>query len=100
MGASVKRLFASGRFTLERIVEISHLIGFTLAELAHEAAVSETRLHTLSEAQEKEPCFRPEKLLLVAVCVLNQWRIEDITKIYRSASPSASNAWPSSTACA
>ena len=51
---SVKRLFASGRFTLERIVEISHLIGFTLAELAHEATVSETRLHTLSEAQEKE----------------------------------------------
>ncbi len=83
---SVKRLFASGRFTLERIVEISHLIGFTLAELAHEAAVSETRLHTLSEAQEKE-LVSDQKLLLVAVCVLNQWRIEDITKIYRVSEP-------------
>ena len=28
---SVKRLFASGRFTLERVVEIAQLLGYTLA---------------------------------------------------------------------
>ena len=79
--ASVKRMFASRRFNLERIVEISNLLGFTLAELAHEAAVSENRLHTLSEAQEKE-LVSDEKLLLVAVCALNQWEIGDIVAAY------------------
>ena len=51
--ASVKRLFASGRFSLDRIVDIAHLLGYTLAELAQEAAVAENRLHTLSAVQEK-----------------------------------------------
>ena len=80
--ASVKRMFAAGRFSLERLVEISNLLGFTLAELAHEAAVQENRLHTLSEAQEKE-LVSDEKLLLVAVCALNQWEIADIVRTYR-----------------
>ncbi len=80
--ASVKRLFASGRFTLERIVEISHLLGFTLAELAQEASASENRLHTLTEAQEKE-LVSDEKLLLIGVCVLNQWEIKDIVRVYQ-----------------
>lgn len=42
---------ASGRFSLERLVEISNLLGFTLAELAHEAAVQENRAaHPLRSA--------------------------------------------------
>ncbi len=80
--ASVKRLFASQRFTLERLVEIAHLLGYTLAELAQEAAVAEHRLHTLTAAQEKE-LVADAKLLLVAVCVLNQWEIQDIVTRYR-----------------
>jgi transcriptional regulator with XRE-family HTH domain len=79
---SVKRMFASGRFTIERMIEISNLLGFTLSELAHEAAVSERRLHTLTEAQEKE-LVSDEKLILVAVCVLNQWEIQDIVRTYQ-----------------
>jgi len=79
---SVKRMFASGRFNVDRLLEISHLLGFTLAELAHEAAVSESRLHTLTEAQERE-LVSDEKLLLVAVCVLNQWEIRNIVGIYK-----------------
>ena len=79
---SVKRMFASGRFSIDRAVEISHLLGFTLAELTHEAAVSESRLHLLTEAQEGE-LVSDEKLLLVAVCVLNQWEIKDLVGTYR-----------------
>lgn len=78
---SVKRMFASSRFSIERMVEISNLLGFTLSELAHEAAVSERRLHTLTEAQERE-LVSDEKLILVAVCVLNQWEIQDIVGTY------------------
>lgn len=80
--ASVKRLFASERFSLERLVEIAHLLGYTLAELAHEAAIAESRLHTLTAAQEKE-LVSDTKLLLVAVCVLNQWEIDNIVERYR-----------------
>ena len=78
---SVKRLFASGRFTLDRLVEISNLLGFTLAELAQEAAASDGRVHTLTENQERE-LVADEKLLLVTVCVLNQWAVADITTRY------------------
>ena len=80
--ASVKRLFATQRLTLERLLEISNLLGFTLAELAQEAALGEKRLHTLDEAQERE-LVADEKLLLVAVCVLNQWSIADSVARYR-----------------
>ena len=80
--ASVKRLFASGRFSLDRIVDIAHLLGYTLAELAQEAAVAEKRLHTLSAVQEKE-LVSDAKLLLVAVCALNQWEIADIVERYQ-----------------
>ena len=79
---SVKRLFASRRLTVDRLVEIANLLGFTLAELAQEAALSENRLHTLSEAQERE-LVSDVKLLLVAVCVLNQWTVADIGRVYR-----------------
>lgn len=79
---SVKRLFASGKFTLERLLQISHLLGFTLAELTQEAALAESRLHTLSESQERDLVSDP-RLLLVAVCVLNQWTLAEILGVYR-----------------
>ena len=79
---SVKRLFATQRLTLDRLVEIANLLGFTLAELAQEAAISENRLHTLTESQERE-LVSDVKLLLVSVCVLNQWSVADIGRVYR-----------------
>lgn len=79
---TVKRMFASRRFTMDRMVEISHLLGFTLAELAREAAAGEMRLRTLTREQEAE-LVADEKLLLVAVCALNQWEINEIFAAYR-----------------
>jgi transcriptional regulator with XRE-family HTH domain len=80
--ASVKRLLTSDSFGVDRLVEISNLLGFTLAELAQEAALTGTRLHTLSEAQEKE-LVSDAKLLLVAVCALNHWTVADMLAVYR-----------------
>ena len=40
--ASVKRLLTSDTLGVDRLVEISNMLGFTLAELAQEAAVTET----------------------------------------------------------
>ncbi len=79
---SVKRLFASGRFTVERMVQVANLLGYSLAELAKEAQAAQPRLSTLSEAQEREVVSDP-KLLVVAVCALNHWTMEEIAQTYR-----------------
>jgi len=79
---SVKRLFASGRFTLERLSQVAHLIGFTLAELTQLAESSQPRLRTLTDAQERE-LVSDIKLLLVAVCALNHWALTDIVSAYQ-----------------
>lgn len=79
---SVKRLFASEKFSIDRLVQISNYLGFSLAELTQEAAARERRLRTLTSAQEKELVSDP-KLLLVAVCALNQWALADIVAAYR-----------------
>ena len=75
--ASVKRLLTSDTLGVDRLVEISNMLGFTLAELAQEAALTETRLRTLSPAQEKE-LVSDTRLLLVAVCALNHWTLQDM----------------------
>ena len=79
---SVKRLFASGKFGLDRLVQIANLLGFTLAELTQEAAASTHRLHHLTVEQEKE-LVSDTKLLLVAACALNHWTFDDIVGVYR-----------------
>jgi hypothetical protein len=80
--ASVKRLLTSDTLGVDRLVEISNMLGFTLAELAQEAALTETRLRTLSPAQEKE-LVSDTRLLLVAVCALNHWTLQDMLAVYR-----------------
>jgi len=78
---SVKRLFASEGFTLERLVEICSLLGFTLAEIAHEAEDGQRHLRTLSTQQESE-LVSDTRLLLVAVCALNHWRLAEMLSVY------------------
>ena len=80
--ASVKRLLTADTLGIDRVVEIGHLLGFTLAELAQEAAVGQARLRTLSAAQEKE-LVSDARLLLVAVCALNHWTLADMLAAYR-----------------
>lgn len=83
---SVKRLFASGRFTVDRLVQISNLLGFTLAELSKEAQAGQARLSVLTEKQEREVVSDPG-LLMVAVCALNHWTLEEIVEYYRLSVP-------------
>ena len=80
--ASVKRLLTSESLGVDRLVEISNMLGFTLAELAQEAALTETRVRTLTAAQEKE-LVSDTRLLLVAVCALNHWTMQDILAVYK-----------------
>lgn len=83
---SVKRLFASGRFTVERLVQISNLLGYTLAELSKEAQSGQTRLSSLTEKQERE-VVSDSRLLMIAVCALNHWTLEEIVDLYKLSVP-------------
>ncbi|AEA68862.1 MULTISPECIES: helix-turn-helix domain-containing protein [Pseudomonas] len=78
---SVKRLLASGRLTLERLAQFCELLGLTMAELLQEAERSTPRLQMLTREQETQ-LVSNEKLLLVAVCALNHWSLEDIVSAY------------------
>jgi hypothetical protein len=79
--ASVKRLFSSERFTIERLAKIGEMLGFTLAELLQTAASSVPELDTLTSAQEAQ-LVSDEKLLLVTVLALNHWSVIDMTSWY------------------
>lgn len=79
---SIKRMFASGRLTVDRLVQISSFLGFTLAELTKEAQAAQPTLRTLTEKQEREVVSDP-KLLMVAVCALNHWTMDEIVGLYR-----------------
>lgn len=79
---SVKRILSSGRLTVERLEQLGQLLGYTLAELAQEAAADSARLDQLNEKQERELVSDP-KLLIVAVCALNHWTAAQIVGSYR-----------------
>ncbi len=79
---SVKRMFASGRLNIDRLVQISNLLGYTLVEITKEAISDQPRLRTLTENQEREVVSDP-KLLVVAVCALNHLTMDEIVTLYR-----------------
>jgi hypothetical protein len=79
--ASVKRVFASERFTVTRLAQVSQLLGYTLAELLRESASSLPPLDILTREQETQ-LVADHSLLLVAVCSLNHWTLTDITNNY------------------
>ncbi len=79
---SVKRMFASRRFSLDRLAQVGELLGFTLAELTQKAAVGSEQIRTLSPDQEAL-LVSDVTLLLTAVCALNHWTMPDIVAAYK-----------------
>ena len=79
--ASVKRMFSRNHFTLERLDRICELANTSLSELAREVDSAGSHVAQLTPEQEKE-IVRDPKLLLVAVCVLNQLSLEQIVEAY------------------
>ncbi|MDD2685049.1 MAG: XRE family transcriptional regulator [Gallionella sp.] len=82
---SVKRLFASESFTVNRLVQVSQMLGYTLAEVSKEAESAQVKLATLTEKQERE-LVSDYKMLIVAVCALNHLTMKEIMATYRFSS--------------
>ncbi|HWA36302.1 MAG TPA: helix-turn-helix transcriptional regulator [Burkholderiales bacterium] len=79
--ASVKRVFASRSFTLQRLDEVCALLGIDITDLAAMVRAEAETPVRLSLAQEKE-LVSDNRLLLVAVHALNGWGIDDILDNY------------------
>ena len=76
--ASVKRLFSERSFSLQRLDQVCQMIEMEISDLVQMMnETSSGRISGLSEAQEREIVGDLE-LLLVAVCALNRWTVEQI----------------------
>ena len=79
--ANIKRVFATSSFSLERLEQVCNIINISLSDLF---ALSEKQQHHITELtleQEQELIENP-KLLLVAVCVRDYWKFEEIIEHY------------------
>ncbi len=80
--SSVKRMFAKGDMPLSRIDAICRVLKLDFADLARRVADAQPLLRELSQEQERA-VVADKKLLLVAISVLSQWTLEQITSTYR-----------------
>ncbi|MBI2748882.1 MAG: helix-turn-helix transcriptional regulator [Burkholderiales bacterium] len=80
--SSVKRMLVKGDMPLSRIDAICRALKLDFADLARRVADAQPLLAQLSAEQERA-VVADKKLLLVAICVLSQWTLEQIVAAYR-----------------
>ena len=80
--SSVKRMLAMGDMPLSRIDAICRALKLDFADLARRVADSQPLLQELSAEQERA-VVADKKLLLMAICVLSQWTLEQVLTTYR-----------------
>ena len=80
--SSVKRMLAGGEMSLSRVDAICRALKLDFADLARRVADTQPLLREMSQEQERA-VVADKKLLLVAICVLSQWTVEQMTSQYR-----------------
>jgi DNA-binding Xre family transcriptional regulator len=84
--SSVKRMLAKGDMPLSRIDAICRALKLDFADLARRVADAQPLLAQLTAEQERA-VVADKKLLLVAICVLSQWTLEQMLASYRLSEP-------------
>lgn len=84
--ASVKRLFAEESFTLQRLEAACQFIGLQLEELVLLMGKEQPQLQQLTEQQERQ-IADDLLLLVVAVCVINGYTLNDLLSQYQMSKP-------------
>ena len=79
--ASVKRLFSTGHFTLDRFEQVCELARTSITELARGLDGGQEEVEKLTLQQERS-IMADRKLLLVAICALSHLSLEQITHTY------------------
>ncbi len=80
--SSVKRMFAQADMPLSRVDEICKVLKTDFAELSRRVAEAAPARQQLTVEQERA-VVADRKLLLMAICCLSQWTLEQITTVYR-----------------
>ena len=80
--SSVKRMLAKGDMSLSKVDAICRALRLDFADLARRVADAQPLLREMTQEQERA-VVADKKLLLVAICVLSQWTLEQITAQYR-----------------
>ena len=86
--SSIKRIFAKGDMPLSRIDEVLAVLKMDFAELARLVAMASPAQQELTLEQERA-VVRDPKLLLIAICALSQWTLEQIVDVYALSRPQA-----------
>ncbi len=84
--SSVKRMLSKGDMPLSRIDAICRALKLDFADLARRVAEAQPLLAQLTAEQERA-VVADKKLLLLAICVLSQWTLEQIVAAYRLSEP-------------
>lgn len=86
--SSVKRMLAKGELPLSRVDAICQVLKLDFADLARQVADAQPLRRELTLEQERA-VVADRKLLLVAICCMSQWTVEQIVASYRLAEPEA-----------
>lgn len=79
--SAIKQMFASNNLSLKRLDDICELLDLELTDLASIAHDNIPKLSQLPLEFEKE-LVGDMRLLLVAYCVMNGWKIQDVCRHY------------------
>jgi len=79
--SSMKRMFSQGDMSLSRLAQICKAVGVAMEDVLRQAADATPHADTLTLAQERSLVSDP-KLLLVAICCLGHWTLEQIVETY------------------
>ena len=79
--ANIKRVFSTQSFTLERLEQICDILNMSMADLFALTQKQVQQISQLTVDQEQELLADP-KLLLVAVCVRDAWKFDEIITYY------------------
>lgn len=80
--SSVKRMLTRGDMTLSRIDAVCRVLKLDFADLARQVADARPLMGLLTHGQEAA-VVADKKLLLVTICVLSQWTLEQVVAQYR-----------------
>jgi DNA-binding Xre family transcriptional regulator len=84
--SSVKRMFGQRDMSLSRLAQICKAAGIAMEDVLRGAADARTHADTLTLLQEKSLMANP-RLLLVAICCLGHWSVEQVLETYELTEP-------------
>jgi DNA-binding Xre family transcriptional regulator len=80
--ASIKRMFSQQDFSLSRLEAICELLDMELLDVMYLARQQREEIVQLTLAQEQD-IVASDGLMLVLICVLSHWRLEDMLNHYQ-----------------